>query len=75
MDDNEVREGISPSRIFGLDRDTMQRVLEGLSINYPQLIHAAFNLDLESISLKEHRKPEEKTHEQYMERILQMIFA
>lgn len=75
MDDNEVREGISPARIFGLDRDTMQRALEGLSINYPQLIHAAFNLDLESISLKEHRKPEEKTHEQYMERILQMIFA
>lgn len=75
MDDNEAREGISPSCIFGLDRDTMQRVLEGLSINYPQLIHAAFNLDLESISLKKHRKPEEKTHEQYMERILQMIFA
>ena len=56
IDDNEVREGISPARIFGLDRDTMQRVLEGLSINYPQLIHAAFNLDLESISLKEHRR-------------------
>ena len=87
MDDTEIRDGISPSQMFGLDRDTMQRILEGLSIDYPQLIHAAFNLDLESISLPERRKLAEpgdkkvfdgkysESKNDYLERIVKMIFA
>lgn len=87
MDDTEIRDGISPSQLFGINRDTMQRILEGLSIDYPQLIHAAFNLDLESISLSERRKIAEpgakkvfdekysESKNDYIERIVKMIFA
>lgn len=53
MDDSIEREGVSPSRIFGLDRDTMVRILNGLSINYPEYISASFTLDLDNITLRE----------------------
>lgn len=43
--------GISPTEIFGLDRDTMTKLLNGLSINYPEFITMSFNLDLDSITL------------------------
>ena len=87
MDNTEVRDGISPSQLFGLDRDTMKRILEGLSIDYPQLIHVAFNLDMESISIsmrRERATPDTKkvydgeyaeSKEMYLERIVKMIFA
>ncbi len=51
MDDSIDRNGISPTRIFGLDHDTMVRLLNGLSGNYPDFISAAFTLDLETITL------------------------
>lgn len=51
MDDSIDRNGISPTRIFGLDRDTMIRLLNGLSGNYPDFISASFTLDLETITL------------------------
>jgi phosphoadenosine phosphosulfate reductase len=51
MDDSIDRNGISPTRIFGLDRDTMIRLLNGLSGNYPGYISASFTLDLETITL------------------------
>lgn len=43
--------GVSPTEIFGIDRETMIRILNGLSINYPEYITASFNLDLDSITL------------------------
>lgn len=53
MDDTIDREGISPTRIFGLSYDTMIKVLNGLSMNYPDYISASFSLDLDSINLRE----------------------
>lgn len=35
LDIDVDRDGISPSQIFGLDRDSMTSILKGLSINYP----------------------------------------
>lgn len=44
-------DGISPTEIFGLSRDQMEKLLNGLSINYPDYINASFTLDLENITL------------------------
>lgn len=44
-------DGISPTEIFGLDRIQMEKLLNGLSINYPNFINASFTLDLENITL------------------------
>jgi len=44
-------DGVSPSQIFGLDRDTMERLLNGLGVNYPQYISASFTLNLDNITL------------------------
>lgn len=52
LDDSIERDGVSPTRIFGLDKDTMVRLLNGLSINYPEFISASFTLDLDSITLR-----------------------
>ena len=43
--------GVSPAKIFGIDRDEMQQFLNGLSANYPDFISATFTHDLEKISL------------------------
>lgn len=53
MDDTIERDGISPTRIFGLDRDTMIALLNGLGTHYPEFIRASFTLDLETITLSE----------------------
>jgi len=47
------RDGISPTRIFGLDRDDMTPLLLGLSAEYPEFITASFTHDLEKITLAE----------------------
>lgn len=44
-------DGVSPAQIFGLDRDTMEKLLTGLNINHPDFITAQFNLDLDTITL------------------------
>lgn len=44
-------DGISPTEIFGLDRNQMEKILNGLSINYPDVINASFTLDLDNITL------------------------
>lgn len=44
-------DGISPTEIFGLDRDQMEKLLNGLSINHPDFINASFTLDLDNITL------------------------
>lgn len=45
-------DGISPTEIFGLDRAMMEKILQGLSINYPDFITVSFTLDLDNINLK-----------------------
>lgn len=45
-------DGISPTEIFGLDREIMVKLLNGLSVNYPEFISASFTLDLDNIDLR-----------------------
>lgn len=45
-------DGVSPTEIFGLERDQMEKILNGLSINYPEYINASFTLDLDNITLR-----------------------
>jgi phosphoadenosine phosphosulfate reductase len=48
--------GVSPTQIFGFDRDDMTRYLNGLPVKYPEFINATFTHDLEKISLREEKK-------------------
>lgn len=59
MDDTLERDGISPTRIFGLDRETMIGLLNNLSTHYPEFIRASFTLDLETITLSEDKTAED----------------
>lgn len=52
MDDSIERDGVSPTRIFGLDRGTMVRILNGLAVNYPEFIAVSFTHDLDTITLR-----------------------
>lgn len=45
-------DGVSPTEIFGIERDNMEKILSGLSINYPEFITASFTLDLDNITLR-----------------------
>ena len=51
LDHQVDSDGVSPTEIFGLDREAMVKLLNGLNINYPDFITASFNLDLDSITL------------------------
>ena len=51
LDHDVDSNGVSPTEIFGIDRESMIKILNGLSINYPDFITASFNLDLDSITL------------------------
>lgn len=53
LDDSIERDGISPTRIFGLDRNAMEPILNGLSVNYPEFISVSFSLGLDTINLRE----------------------
>lgn len=55
MDDSIERDGVSPTQIFGLDRDTMVGILNGLTANYSEYINASFSLDLDNITLREEK--------------------
>ncbi len=55
LNDTIERDGISPSRIFGLERDEMIPLLTGLSAKYPDFIEASFTHDLEKISLAKNK--------------------
>ena len=52
LDDSIERDGVSPTRIFGLDKETMIRILNGLAINYSEFISVSFTLDLDNITLR-----------------------
>ena len=51
LDHSIDSDGISPTEIFGLEREQMEKILNGLSINYPDFIDASFTLDLDIITL------------------------
>lgn len=53
LNDSIDRDGVSPTRIFGLDREDMTPLLLGLSAKYPEYITASFTHDLEKIALAE----------------------
>jgi phosphoadenosine phosphosulfate reductase len=53
LNDSIDRDGISPTHIFGLDRDDMIPLLLGLSAKYSKFITASFTHDLEKITLAE----------------------
>ena len=53
LNDSIDRDGVSPTRIFGLDREDMTPLLLGLSAKYPEYITASFTHDLEKITLAE----------------------
>ena len=44
-------DGVSPTEIFALDRNQMEKILNGLTINYPDFLNASFTLDLDNITL------------------------
>lgn len=48
--------GISPTEIFGLERVEMEKILNGLSVNYPDFISCSFTLDLDNITLRNDKK-------------------
>ena len=52
LDDSIERDGVSPTRIFGLDEETVKRILNGLAVNYPEYVSVSFTLDLDSITLR-----------------------
>ena len=45
--------GVSPTLIFGFERDDMEGFLNGLSAKYPDFINATFTHDLDKITLRE----------------------
>lgn len=53
------RDGISPSRILGLDRDDMTTILLGLSAKFSEFITASFTHDLEKITLAENKSSQD----------------
>ena len=53
LNDDIDRDGISPSRIFGLVRNEIIPILLGLSAKYPDFIVVSFTHDLDKITLSE----------------------
>ena len=51
MNDDIERDGISPTRLFGLEYEEIKSILMGLSARYPEFINATFTNDLDKISL------------------------
>ncbi|GHS97045.1 hypothetical protein AGMMS50276_16430 [Synergistales bacterium] len=59
LSDNIDRDGVSPTRIFGLGREDMIPILLGLSANFSDFINATFTNDLDKISLKDDKTSED----------------
>ena len=59
LNDSIDRNGISPTRILGLDRDDMTPLLLGLSAKYSEFITASFTHDLEKITLSEDKSSQD----------------
>lgn len=52
-------DGVSPTKIFGIEREQMEKILTGLSINYPEFINASFTHDLDNITLRSDKTAED----------------
>ena len=52
-------DGVSPTKIFGIDGNEMREILNGLSVNFPEFINATFTHDLEKISLAEDKNSQD----------------
>lgn len=59
LNDSIERDGISPTRIFGLNREEAIPLLLGLSAKYPEFISATFTHDLEKIALAEDKSSQD----------------
>ena len=57
LDHDIDSDGVSPTEIFCLDRETMVPILKGLAINYPEFISVTFTHDLDAISLNREKAP------------------
>lgn len=53
LNDTIERDGISPTRVFGVTREEAEPMLRGLSAKYPDFIDVSFTHDLEKITLAE----------------------
>lgn len=51
LDDEIERDGVSPTRIFGLEREEASGFILGLAAKYPEFVDASFTHDLEKITL------------------------
>ena len=61
MNDDIDRDGVSPTRLFGLEYEEMKSILMGLTAKYPEFINATFTNDLDKISLMD-KTSEEVRH-------------
>ena len=50
-DEELEQEGISPYKIFGVEKEDMKAIINGLSIKYPDYINCSFTFDLDNINL------------------------
>lgn len=53
MNNGIERDGLSPTKIFGIEYEDMKSILLGLSSKYPDYLEATFTNDLDKISIKE----------------------
>lgn len=44
-------DGVTPNEQFGIDRNQMEKILNGLAQNYPEMISTKFTLDLDIVEL------------------------
>ena len=63
LDTSVESAGISPTQIFGLNRETMEKILNSLTFNYPDVIEARFTLGLDNITLKSDKTANEILNE------------
>ncbi len=49
-------EGLTPYQIFGIDKDTLTKIINGLSINHGDFISSSFTHDLDSINLNRDKR-------------------
>jgi phosphoadenosine phosphosulfate reductase len=59
LDDSIERDGVSPTQIFGIERERMIPLLNGLSANYSDLITVSFSLGLETINLNSEKSAQD----------------
>ncbi len=55
LDHGVESDGVSPTEIFGIGRDDMRKILNGLTVNYPEFINASFTLGLDNITLRSNK--------------------